>query len=78
MTALRLYGVNSQAQSHLEEIIRTYGAIRVLSAIARATVRNARFRREKPPDVSSLNARLRRDIGLNPEPDAPEYWDLLR
>ncbi|MEO9897159.1 MAG: hypothetical protein ABJD13_10930 [Paracoccaceae bacterium] len=78
MTALRLYGANAPVQSQLEETIRTYGAIHVLIAVVRTTVRNAVFRREKPPDVSNLNARLRRDIGLNPKPDVPEYWDHFR
>ena len=78
MTAIRLYRANAPVQSHLEEIIDTYGAIRVLSAVARTTLRNVLFRREKPPDVSYLNTRLRRDIGLDPEHDIPAYWDHFR
>ncbi len=78
MNAIRVNGVNAPYQTHLDDMVRTYGAVHVLSAVARTTVRNILTRREKPPDVESLNNRMRRDIGLNPEIDVPTYWDHFR
>ena len=50
----------------IDAAIETHGAARVLLAAAVALLRP----KARPPDVMSLNAHLRRDIGLPPDAGA--------
>ncbi len=51
-------------------------AIGVLIETVVAVFRKSTQRRERPPDVSQLSSRMRRDIGLRTEHDVPDYWTL--
>ena len=74
MTTLYLTQVeNRPATALIDAAIAEHGAMRVLLHAGLKAFRIRRLRRERPPDVSLLDARLRRDIGLLPELDLPDF-----
>ena len=57
----------SPAREGIEDVIRRHGATAVLVAALRAILRGAK-NRAPPAQADGLNAHLRRDVGLDPEP----------
>ncbi len=76
MTALRLNDTEGR-RALIDDAIAQNGAMRVLIAAIRAVFRDRRGRRARPPDAHSLNAHMRRDIGLYPEPESVDWQRYL-
>ena len=73
MTLTQLNGAHAPTRPLIDDVIAQYGAMRVLLSAARALLRFNGHRRARPPDISQLDARMRRDVGLLPEIDLPEW-----
>lgn len=78
MTTLSIYGATVPTRTSIHDTIAEHGALRVLFSALRAMLVVRRFRRERPPDVSKLDARMRRDIGLLPELDVTDLRIMFR
>ena len=77
MTIVYMNGPAAPHRSLIEDAISQHGAMRVLLAAARALFRVRQLRRARPPDVSTLSPRMRRDIGLLPDVDVPDWRPRL-
>ncbi len=78
MNALPIGRRSTAAKTLIEDAIRENGAARVLITAALAVLRGQSKRRARPPDASDLTKYLRRDIGLPPEPEVPDWRQYLR
>lgn len=56
----------------MDEMIATYGYVRVVAALLRAALRP---RKRHPPWARDLSDHLRRDIGLAPRDKGARDWD---
>ena len=77
MNAVHLSGAHAPTRSLIDAALAEHGAMRVLLSATRALLRTRHLRRERPPDVGLLTSRMRRDIGLLPEFDAPEQRPIV-
>ena len=77
MTAVLMNRGTAPRRTLIEDAIAEHGAMRVLISAGRALFRTRRLRRERPPDIRFLTTRMRRDIGLLPELDAPEQRPIV-
>lgn len=70
----------SVPQDHIEWLVARYGWRRTALAILSHALRRKRLglKPEPRPKLGKepQSERLRRDIGLPPEPPSPRYWDL--
>lgn len=66
---------SAEPAERLQAVIEELGVWRVLAAAAAAMLRR---RRRRTPDLSALNAHLRRDIGLGPDWTSPLAADARR
>ena len=78
MNALPIGRHSPAARTLIEDAIRENGAARVLIIAALSVLRGRSDRRPRPPDAGSLTTHLRRDIGLQPEPEVPDWHNYLR
>ena len=78
MNALPIGRHSPAAKTLIEDAIRENGAARVLIIAALAVLRGRNQRRARPPDAADLTTHLRRDVGLPPEPEVPDWRQYLR
>lgn len=76
MNVVPFRGETSRKHVMTKDVIAKRGAMSVVLDLLHSLLEIRRFRRERPPDVASLDARLRRDIGLLTEVDRPDFTHL--
>lgn len=76
MTVLPFPGPTDRKPVLTKDVIAKRGAMTAVLDILRNMLEARHFRRERPPDVASLDARMRRDIGLRTETDLPDFTHL--
>lgn len=59
-----------------KDVVAKRSAMNGLLSIVRVLLRARRLKRARPPDVTQLDARMRRDIGLRTEYDVPDFRTL--
>jgi hypothetical protein len=78
MTTLHMNWATPETPNLIEDAIAEHGAMTVLIAAIRRLLRARFMRRARPPDIATLDARMRRDIGLMPDIDRPTVsWRLM-
>lgn len=77
MTTVPMTGPKAHDTQLIHAAILRHGAMRVLLAALHAMVKVRPVRREHPPDVSLLDARMRQDIGLLPQIDRMDHRLML-
>lgn len=73
MTAFLMTGAHAPTRPLIDAAIAKHGAMHVMLAAIRALLRVQRQRRARPPDITQLDARLRKDVGLLPDLDRPVH-----
>ncbi|RVT87184.1 hypothetical protein DXV76_03635 [Rhodobacteraceae bacterium CCMM004] len=60
-------------RSLIDAAIERHGAMQVLLVAAAALMRRAALKPDRPPDARGLTRHVRRDIGLDPVPEAQSW-----
>ena len=74
MTVISLDGHLARKRLRTKDALAKRGAMSSLSELVRQLLRVRRIRRERPPDVSTLSTRMRRDVGLLPDVDVVDRY----